>query len=139
MIYLLKEFLKKDSSLSVINYIKDQVSILLDNSLDKNKIYELSYTTHFFIDVDEKLNVLGIIVITSQTFLFDNTIFFIEYLNSKNNNYLVEQSLLLKGINHVFNISKNSKIISFIENKNTQENVLSPFGFVNSNGLMVKI
>lgn len=139
MIYSLKELLQKDTSLSVISYINEQISELLGHSLEGTKIYELSFTTHFFVNVSEELNVLGIIVISCKSFLFDETIFFVEALASKDNNQLVEQALLLKGINHVANLSNDSKLVSFITDERIQKDVLTPFGFVHSGGIMVKI
>tara|TARA_Y100000389_G_C17390720_1_gene479725 strand:+ start:34 stop:456 length:423 start_codon:yes stop_codon:yes gene_type:complete len=140
MIYSLNELLQKDTSLSIISYINEQISKLLGYPLsEKNKIYELSCTTHFFVNIDEKLNVLGIIVISCKSFLFDERIFFVEVLASKDNNQLVEQSLLLKGINNIANISNDSKLVSFITDERIQKDVLTPFGFVHSQGIMVKI
>lgn len=140
MIYSLKELLKKDTSLSVVSFISEQISKLLGYPLsEKNKIYELSCTTNFFVNIDEELKVLGIIVISCKSFLFDERIFFIEFLSSKNNNQLVEQSLLLKGINHVGKLSNDSKLVSLISDERIQKDVLEPFGFVHSQGIMVKI
>jgi hypothetical protein len=139
MIYPLKELLKRDTSLSVVSYINEQISKLLPHSLENNKIYELSCTTHFFVDIDEELNVLGIIVITCKSFLFDELIFFIEELASRDNNKNVEQALLLKGIHHVFTISNESKLLSFVNNERIQKDVLMPFGFIYSHGIMRKI
>lgn len=140
MIYSLKELLKKDTSLSVIHFINEQISKLLGYPLSgKNQIYELSCTTHFFVNVDEELNVLGIIVISCKSFLFDERVFFIEVLASKDNNTLVEQSLLLKGISHVGKLSNDSKLVSFITDERMQKDVLTPFGFEHSQGIMVKI
>lgn len=139
MIYTLKEILQKDTSLSVVSHITEQISELLGYPLKKNKIYELSCTTHFFVNTDEKLNVLGIIVISSKSFLFDENIFFIESLASRDQNNVVEQSLLLKCISYLGALSGNNKIISFISDERTQKEVLSLFGFVHSQGIMVKI
>ena len=140
MIYSLKELLKKDTSLSVIRFINEQISKLLGYPLSgKNQIYELSCTTHFFVNVDEELNVLGIIVISCKSFLFDERVFFVEVLSSKDNNTLVEQSLLLKGISHVGKLSNDSKLVSFITDERMQKDVLMPFGFEHSQGIMVKI
>lgn len=140
MIYSLKELLKKDTSLSVISYINEQISKLLGYTLsEKNKIFELSCTTNFFVNIDEELNVLGIIVISCKSFLFDEKIFFVEVLASKDNNHLVEQSLLLKGINHVGKLSNDSRLVSLITDERIQKDVLAPFGFVHSQGIMVKI
>lgn len=139
MIYSLKELLQKDTSLSVISYINEQISELIGRPLEGTKIYELSFTTNFFVNVGEELNVLGIIIISCKSFLFDENIFFIESLVSKDKNQLVEQALLLKGINHVANLSNDSKLISFITDERIQKDVLTPFGFVSSQGIMVKI
>lgn len=140
MIYSLKELLRKDTSSSVITYINEQISKLMGYSLkEKNKIYELSCTTQFFVNIDEELNVLGIVVFSCKSFLFDERIFFLEVLASKDNNQLVEQSLLLKGINHVGNLSNDNKLVSLISDERVQKDVLTPFGFVHSQGIMVKI
>tara|TARA_B000000475_G_scaffold233668_1_gene200434 strand:- start:116 stop:538 length:423 start_codon:yes stop_codon:yes gene_type:complete len=140
MIYSLKELLRKDTSPNVISYINEQISKLMEYSLEeKNKIYELSCTTCFFVNIDEELVVLGIIVISCKSFLFDERIFFIEALASKDKSKIVEQSLLLKGINHIGKLSNNSNIVSFIADKRVQKDVLSSFGFVHSQGIMVKI
>lgn len=139
MIHSLKELIQRDMSLTVLSYINEQLSELLGYTLTQNKIQELSCTTHFFVNIDDKLNILGIIITSCKTFLFDENIFFIELLVSKNQNNLVEQSLLLKSINHIGNISNDSKIISFITDERIQKEVLTPFGFVFSQGIMVKI
>ena len=139
MIHSLKDLLKKDTSLSVVNYINEQISKLLGHSLEKNKIFELSCTTHCFVNIDAEMNVLGIIVISCKSFLFDNSVFFIEALASKDDEQIVEQSLLLKGINHVGNISNDNKLVSFIADERVQNDVLTPFGFIRSQGIMVKI
>ena len=139
MIYTLKELLQKDTKISIITYINDQLSELLGDTLTKNKMYEMSCTTHFFLDVNEKLDILGIIVISYKTFLFHENMFFIELLVSKNKNKIVEQSLLLKCINHISNLCSNNKIISFIGDERIETEVLTPFGFVRSQGVMVKI
>lgn len=140
MIYSLKDLLKKDTSMTVISYINEQISKLMGYPLsEKNKIFELSCTTHFFVNVDEELNVLGIIVISCKSFLFDERIFFVEVLASKDNNQLVEQSLLLKGISHVGKLSNDIRLISLITDERMQKDVLTPFGFVHSQGIMVKI
>lgn len=138
MIYKLKDFLQKDTSLSVLSHINDQISKLLGYTL-KNKIHELSCTTHFFVDIDENLNVLGIIVITCKCFLFDEKVFFIEALSSTTDDQIIEQSLLMKGINHVRNVSNDNKIVSFINDERIQKDVLTPFGFIHSQGVMVKL
>ena len=139
MIYTLKEILQRDATLSVFNFINDQISKLLGYTLEKNKIYELSCTTYSFVNIDDELNVLGIIIITCKSFLFDEKVFFIEVLSSRDNSQIVEQSLLLKGINHVFNLSNDSKIVSFITDDRIQKDVLTPFGFIHSQGVMVKL
>jgi hypothetical protein len=139
MIHSLKDLLKKDTSLSVVSYINEQISKLLGHSLEKNKIFELSYTTHSFVNIDAEMNVLGIIVISCKSFLFDKSVFFIEALASKDDKQIVEQSLLLKGINHVGNISNDNKLVSFIADERIQNDVLTPFGFIRSQGIMVKI
>tara|TARA_Y100000389_G_C17116495_1_gene343329 strand:- start:158 stop:577 length:420 start_codon:yes stop_codon:yes gene_type:complete len=139
MIYTLKELLQKDTTLSVVSHINEQISKLLGYTLKKNKIYELSCTTRFFVDIDEKLNVLGIIVISCKSFLFDEKIFFIESFASRDENKLVEQPLLLKCISYLGNISKNNKLVSFITDERIQKEVLELFGFVHSQGIMVKI
>ena len=139
MIHSLKDLLKKDTSLSVVSYINEQISKLLGHSLEKNKIFELSYTTHSFVNIDAEMNVLGIIVISCKSFLFDKSVFFIEALASKDDKQIVEQSLLLKGINHVGNISNDNKLVSFIADERVQNDVLTPFGFIRSQGIMVKI
>ena len=140
MIYSLKELLKRDTSLSVVSFISEQISKLLGYPLsEKNKIFELSCTTNFFVNIDEELTVLGIIVISCKSFLFDERIFFVEILASKDNNQLVEQSLLLKGINYVGKLSNVSRIVSLISDERIQKDVLAPFGFIHSQGIMVKI
>lgn len=140
MIYSLKELLKKDTSMSVISYINEQISKLMGYPLsEKNKIFELSCTTNFFVNIDEELNVLGIIIISCKSFLCDELMFFLEVLASKDNNPLVEQSLLLKGINHVGKLSNKSRLVSLITDERMQKDVLTPFGFVHSQGIMVKI
>ena len=139
MIYTLKEILQRDTTLSVVSHINEQISKLLGYPLKKNKIYELSCTTHFFVDIDEKLNVLGIIVISCKSFLFDEKIFFIESFASRDENKLVEQSLLLKCISYVGTLSNDSKLVSFITDERIQKEVLELFGFVHSQGIMVKI
>uniref|UniRef100_A0A6C0KXF5 Uncharacterized protein n=1 Tax=viral metagenome TaxID=1070528 RepID=A0A6C0KXF5_9ZZZZ len=139
MIYTLKEILQRDTTSSIFNFINDQLSTLLGYTLEKNKTYELSCTTYSFVNIDDKLNVLGIIIITCKSFLFDEKVFFIEALSSKDNSQIVEQSLLMKGINYVFNLSNDSKIMSFITDDRIQTDVLSPFGFIHSQGVMVKL
>ena len=139
MIHSLKDLLKKDTSLSVVSYINEQISKLLGHSLEKNMIFELSCTTHSFVNIDAEMNVLGIIVISCKSFLFDKSVFFIEALASKDDKQIVEQSLLLKGINHVGNISNDNKLVSFIADERVQNDVLTPFGFIRSQGIMVKI
>ena len=139
MIYPLKEILQRDTTLSIVNFINDQLSELLGYMLKKNKIYELSCTTYSFVDIDDKLNILGIIIITCKSFLFDENVFFIEALSSKDNSHIVEQSLLMKGINYVFNLSNDNKIVSFITNDRIQKDVLTPFGFIHSQEVMVKL
>ena len=139
MIYTLKEILQRDTTLSIVNFINDQLSELLGYMLKKNKIYELSCTTYSFVDIDDKLNILGIIIITCKSFLFDENVFFIEALSSRDNSQIVEQSLLMKGINYVFNLSNDNKIVSFITNDRIQKDVLTPFGFIHSQEVMVKL
>ncbi len=139
MIYTLKEILKKDSSPEIIGYIQEQMTSLIGYKLTKNGLFELSCTTHNFINIDDKLNILGVIVVSCKSFLFSEKIFFIEILSSKNNDYLIEQSLILKTINYLYNLNNNSKIISFIDNERIRNESLIPFGFVNSSGIMVKL
>ena len=139
MIYSLKELLKNNDSFSVVSYINEQISTLLGIQLKKKQIYELSCTTHFFVNINDKLFISGIIIITTKSFLFDDDIFVIEALVSKNDDNIAEQSLLLKGINHVSNLSPKNKIISFVGNQRTQKEVLTAFGFFHSQGIMTKI
>jgi len=140
MIYSLKDLLKKDTGLNVISYINDQISELMGfPPLEKKKIFELSCTTNFFVNVDEELNILGIIIISCKSFLFDEKLFFIEVLASKDNDKFVEQGLLLKGINYIGNIINDNKLISLITDERIQKDVLTPFGFVRSQGILVKI
>lgn len=139
MIYTLKEILKKDSSPEIIGYIQEQMTSLVGYKLTKNGLFELSCTTHNFVNIDDKLNILGVIVVSCKSFLFGEKIFFIEILSSKENDYLIEQSLILKTINYLYNLDNNFKIISFIDNERIQKESLIPFGFVNSQGIMVKL
>ena len=139
MIYTLKEILKKDSSPEIIGYIQEQMTSLIGYKLTKNGLFELSCTTHNFVNVDDKLNILGVIVVSCKSFLFGEKIFFIEILSSKDNDYLIEQPLILKTINYLYNLDNNSKIISFVDNERIQKESLVPFGFVNSQGIMVKL
>jgi hypothetical protein len=139
MIYSLKELLQSNKELSIISYFTEQISSLLGIELKKNKIYQLSFTTDSFIEINSKMIILGIIVISNKTFTFDEEFFIIDALSSTNNDKLIEQSLLLKGINHIHNLkSKNKKIISFVANERIQKEVLEPFGFFNSSDIMIK-
>ena len=140
MIHSLKELLKNNTSLNIVSYINEQISTLLGVELKKNKLYEISCTSHSFVKVDDKLNILGIIIITSNSFLFNGVVFVIEALSSKENDKILEQSLLLKGINYIYNLSpNNNKMISFIGNERIQKEVLEPFGFFHSEEIMSKI
>lgn len=139
MIYTLKEILKKDSSPEIIGYIQEQMTALIGYQINKNKLFELSCTTHNFVNLDDKLNILGIIIVSSKSFLFDNNIFFIEILSSKNEDPLIEQSLILKTIVYLQTIDNNCKIISFIDDVRIQNESLVPFGFFESHGIMVKL
>ena len=51
---------------------------------------------------------MGIIIITSKSFLLDGDIFIVEALSSKYDDKLIEQSLILKGINHIYNLVPNN-------------------------------
>ena len=104
-------------------------------------MYELSCTTHSFVNIDDKLTILGIIIISSKSFIFEGDVFIIEALSSKYNDKILEQSLLLKGINHIYNLvpNNNNKVISFVGNERIQQESLSAFGFVHSQGIMTKI
>tara|TARA_B000000557_G_C20761759_1_gene437648 strand:- start:730 stop:1149 length:420 start_codon:yes stop_codon:yes gene_type:complete len=139
MIYSLKELLRRDMSLSVVSYINEQMSTLLGNSIEKKKLYEMSCTMHIFVNVDEKLQILGIIIMSCKSFLLNKDIFFIELIISKDDDEVVEQSLLLRGLNHVLNLSQDIKLISIITNERIKNNILKPFGFICSKDMMVKI
>lgn len=142
MIYELKEILKRDTSLSVINYICEQISELLGKPIEQTLLYELSCTTHFFVSIGEGLEIKGIIIISCKSFAFGDKMFFIESLCSKTKRTLIEQSLLLRGISHIVNISKNIKlnnIVSLVVDERIQKLVLNQFGFIQSQNILVKI
>lgn len=140
MIHSLKELLKDNASLNIVSYINEQISALLGIELKNHKLYELSCTSHCFVKIDDKLTILGIIIITSKSFLLDGVVFVVESLSSKEDDKIVEQSLLMKGLNHIYNISpNNNKMISFIGNERIQKEVLEAFGFCHSQGIMTKI
>ena len=110
--------------------------------IEQTLLYELSCTTHFFVGIGEGLEIKGIIIISCKSFAFGDKMFFIESLCSKTKRTLIEQSLLLRGISHIVNISKNIKlnnIVSLVVDERIQKLTLNPFGFIQSQNILVKI
>jgi len=139
MIYNLKDILKDNKNDSVINYINEQISTFLDRQLNVTELYKLSCTTSFFIDMDEEMNIRGILIMTHKTFLFEDRISFIEFLSSKDDDHFIEQSLILKCISYLSSTLNQTRIISLVSDTRVQEEALAPFGFMHSHDIMIKL
>uniref|UniRef100_A0AB39JC63 Uncharacterized protein n=1 Tax=Florenciella sp. virus SA2 TaxID=3240092 RepID=A0AB39JC63_9VIRU len=141
MIYILEELLKLDDSNSFINYIKDQFEVLLNYKINNiHMIYKISKTTICFVDVDSKMKISGIIIVSCKDFLFNEKIFFLEFLNSISDDREIEELLLNSAMNYIkllVNENKqNEMIISLLMNDEINDEILIKNNFHYSNDLM---
>tara|TARA_Y100000389_G_scaffold95236_1_gene91896 strand:+ start:6468 stop:6953 length:486 start_codon:yes stop_codon:yes gene_type:complete len=144
MIYILEELLKLDDSNSFINYIKDQFEIILNYKISNiHTIYKISKTTICFVDVDSKMKISGIIIISCKDFLFNEKIFFLEFLNSISDNRQIEESLLNNAMAYMKSLvnenNQNEMIISLLMNDQINNEILIKNNFQYSNDLMSSI
>lgn len=138
MIHDLKEVLASTESKAIREYLREQVSNLLNISMEGNSLNEFAHTNYVFVDVCENMVILGIIVISCKLFMFGKEIFFIETIVSSNNDSEIEQLMLLKGISFISNNVEYAQIISLVDDERIQTEVLNHSGFTLTNFIMTK-
>ena len=106
-------------------------------------IYKISKTTICFVDVDSKMKISGIIIISCKDFLFNEKIFFLEFLNSISDNRQIEESLLNNAMAYMKSLvnenNQNEMIISLLMNDQINNEILIKNNFQYSNDLMSSI
>lgn len=136
MIYNINDlFTDVESSMSFKHYIKDQIVNLI-NKNDNNKtkfVYFENYIKNniIFLDINDKMDIVGLVVCNYHNNLFNKTIFTINHHLIINGNSKIRDDLLEKLFNYIkinyskyeiFLISNEKNLIYYEENNFINEN-----------------
>ena len=142
MIYNINDlFNDVESSISFKHYIKEQIVKLIheeDNNKTKFNHFENYIKNNIiFLDINDKMNIVGLIISNYKTDLFDKTIFTIKYHLIINGNCKIRDDLLDKMKNYIKENYNNNEIFLISNEKNLkyyEEN-----NFVDENNYLLKL
>ena len=140
MIYNINDlFNDVETSLSFKHYIKDQiVELICKNNKTKFNYFENYIKNNIiFLDINDKMKIVGLIISNYKSDLFDKTIFTIKYHLIINGNCKIRDDLLDKMKNYIKENYNNNEIFLISNEKNLkyyEEN-----NFVDENNYLLKL
>lgn len=128
-----------DSSLSFKHYIKDQIVELICKDNKTKFIHFENYIKNniIFLDINEKMNIVGLIISNYRVDLFNKTIFTITHHLIINGNNQIRDNLLYKMNNYIEKNYDNYEILLISNEKNI--NYYEENNFININNHILKL
>tara|TARA_Y100000741_G_C18181737_1_gene529641 strand:- start:100 stop:528 length:429 start_codon:yes stop_codon:yes gene_type:complete len=140
MIYNINDlFNDVESSMSFKHYIKDQIVELICKDKKTKFNYFENYIKNniIFLDINDKMNIVGLIISSYRVDLFNKTIFTITHHLIMNGNSEIRDNLLDKMNNYIKKNYNNYEI--FLISNEKKINYYEENNFININNCILKL
>ena len=140
MIYNINDlFNDVESSMSFKHYIKDQIVELICKDKKTKFNYFENYIKNniIFLDINDKMNIVGLIISSYRVDLFNKTIFTITHHLIMNGNSEIRDNLLDKMNNYIKKNYNNYEI--FLISNEKKINYYEKNNFININNCILKL